>query len=125
MNILGLDGTEVQTLVWRGVAGYILKEEITEKVVEAILPVAEGKTWFSQRVIANLLLSKSTPKITLTRREHDILKLVIDEKSDENIGQTLNISARMVRHYLKDIYSKLGAVPGAAVRAVRLKLIKE
>ncbi|MGB0385674.1 MAG: response regulator [Ardenticatenaceae bacterium] len=122
-----LNSTEVQALVSSGVAGYILKEEATEKVVEAIRTVAKEKTWFSQRVIANLLLPRSTPKTTLTKREHEVLQLVIDGKNNKNIGQTLNISARVVRRDLQNIYNKLEVNTRieAAVLAVRLKLVEK
>ncbi len=124
------DATNVRTLVDAGVAGYMLKDEATQKVVEAIRAVAEGRTWFSQRVMSTLLQPQiqkpdPTPKITLTEREHEVLQLMIAGKSDKEIGQTLHISARTVSNYLRRVYDKLrvNTRVQAAVRAVRLGLV--
>ncbi len=124
-----LSSTEAQTLVNSGMAGLLLKEETGEKVVEAIRRVAEGKTWFSQRVMSTLLLPQiqepePEPTITLSERENEVLQLMVAGKSNKEMAQILNISARMVRRYLRQVYDKLrvNTRVEAAVRAVRLGL---
>lgn len=46
--------------------------------------------------------------LELTRREHQVMKLILEEKTSEEIGQDLQISRRTVEVYRKNLISKLG-----------------
>lgn len=109
-----------------GAAGALLKSEPPEKLIEAILTVANGETWFSAPLILKLLQPEIEEEVPqLTDRELAVLQLLAAEKTAEVIGQALGISERTVRSYLTGIYGKLGVRSnlGAVREAVRLKLI--
>jgi len=122
----------VRRLVAAGVAGYVLKDEIEEAVVRAIHTVMQGDTWFSRSVVDKLArpaTSEAAPaeKPPLTERELRVLQLLMAGKTDQQIGQELNVVDRTVRRYLRNIYDKLGVDTRveAAAQAVRLGWIRE
>ena len=60
-------------------------------------------------------------EVKLTQRELDVLRLVVEGKTNQNIGMLLKISEKTVEKYLDRIYTKLGVASRveAAVMAVR------
>ncbi len=112
-----------------GIAGYILKNEPPDKIINAIRVVFQGNTWFSQSVITNLISEPDEMTITngLTTKELIILQLVVSEKTDKEISQSINVSERTVRKYLRHIYDKLGVCSraGACYEAGRRNYFTE
>ena len=47
-------------------------------------------------------------KSILTKREHEVFKLLIDNKSTSDIAKTLNISEKTVRNHISNVIQKLG-----------------
>ena len=97
------DDAYVRGLITAGVAGYVLKDEAIEVVVQAIRAVARGGTWFSQPIVTKLVRWKSgalmpSDSATLTDRELDVLRLVVAGKTDQEIGRQLGIAERTVRY---------------------------
>jgi len=126
------DDAYVRALVGFGVEGYVIKDEGLEVIGQAIRTVANGGTWFSQPVITKLIRwNTSAPKqrggTNLTDREMDILRLVVNGHTDQEISQKLGLADRTVRYRLRIIYSKLAVKTrvDAAVQAVRLKLVED
>ncbi len=100
--------------------------------MRAIRAVLQGDTWFS-RAIADKMkrLGISEPPApaspALTEREIQVLQLMVEGKTDRQIGQALAVSERTVRQHLQSIYLKLAAKTRveAAVRAVQLGLVEK
>lgn len=44
----------------------------------------------------------------LTKREHEVMELILEEKTSAEIGEFLQISRRTVEVYRKNLISKLG-----------------
>ncbi len=96
----------VQSLVQAGVAGYILKDEATETVVQAIYTAAQGKSWFSRPVLDKL--AEATQKtFSLTRRERQVLALIARGWSNTRIAAELKLAEQTVRNYTGSIFTKL------------------
>lgn len=121
----------VRTLIERGVNGYILKEDAAEAIAQAIRIVAGGGTWFSQSIVTKLIQwktnsSRQSAGISLNDRELEILRLVVNGYTDQEISQKLDVADRTVRYALRTIYRKLEVRTRveAAVQAVRLKLVE-
>jgi len=112
------DEAHVRWLVEAGVAGYLLKDEAPATVVQAIRAVMGGGAWFSQKVVEKLARAGEWP--ALTRREQEVLRLVVLGKTDQQIGLELDLAERTVRYYLQKVYEKLGVNTRveAAVQAV-------
>ena len=126
------DDVYVRGLVAAGVAGYVLKDEIEEAVVRAIRTVMQGDTWFSRSVVEKLAQQANgeappSAKPTLTERESRVLQLLVAGKTDQQIGQELDVAERTVRRHLRNIYDKLrvNSRVEAATQAVRLGLVEE
>ncbi len=132
-RILGLSSYDdrefISQLLSLGASGYLLKDEIPEQIIEAVRGVARGETgWVSRRVAAKLsqILQKdqeSGPE--LTHRELEVLRLVVQAKTNGEIGALLGISEKTVEKHLDTIFRKLGVASRveAAVLAVRSDLI--
>jgi DNA-binding NarL/FixJ family response regulator len=100
-----------------GASGYVLKESAGEEVLNAVHAVAEGKRFFSQPVTETLIEDylqfrqagqRMLPVITLSRREQEILQLVVDGHSSAEIGKILFLSPKTVETYRSRMMQKLG-----------------
>jgi len=132
VRILGLssydDREYISQLLSMGASGYLLKDEVPEAIIEAIRGVARGETgWVSRRVAAKLsqiLQDDKTSGKDFTPRELEVLRLVVDGKTNGEIGVALGISEKTVEKHLDAIFRKMSVVSRveAAVMAVRENL---
>lgn len=116
-------------LLASGAAGYLIKEEVPETIIEAVRGVARGEQgWVSRQVAAKMTVwmqMDSTKETELTEREVEVLRLVVAGKTNQEIGFALGISPRTVEKHVDSLYTKMGVNSRveAAVSAVRDKLI--
>jgi DNA-binding NarL/FixJ family response regulator len=129
VRVLGLssydDPVYISQLLALGAAGYLIKDEVPETITEAVRGVARGETgWVSRRVAAKLsqiLQDEHHAGNPLTPRELDVLRLVVDGKTNAEIGLALGISVKTVEKHLDAIFRKMGVFSRveAAVTAIR------
>jgi DNA-binding NarL/FixJ family response regulator len=108
-----------------GARGFVLKEAPLEDLVRAVETVAAGGTYVDP-VLAGLLASTSANEIpSLTQRERDVLRLLADGLSNEEIGKRLFISPETVRTHIRKAMDKLDADTRtqAVAKALRQSLI--
>jgi DNA-binding NarL/FixJ family response regulator len=109
-----------------GVLGFVLKEAPLDDVLRALRSVAAG-TIYVDPVLAGTLAAVSVGSALppLTQRERDVLRLLADGLSNEEIGKRLFISAETVRTHIRKAMSKLDADTRtqAVARALREHLI--
>lgn len=104
----------IKKLIKEGANGYMLKNCGQEEIFNAITDVMQGRTHYDQRIIDMLLKSneKAKPKTnylpSLSRREKEILRLIIKEFTTNEIAQKLFISAGTVESHRRNMISKLG-----------------
>ena len=116
-------------LLASGAAGYLIKEEVPETIIQAVRGVARGEQgWVSRLVAAKMTVwmqMDSTKDTELTEREVEVLRLVVAGKTNQEIGFALGISPRTVEKHVDSLYTKMGVNSRveAAVSAVRDKLI--
>ena len=133
-RVLGLssynDREFISQLLNHGASGYLLKEEVLKSIVEAVRGVADGEPgWVSRKVAALLseILSRDNKEGTyeLTPREMDVLRLVVEGKTNDQTGVMLGISVKTVENALHTIYKKMDVVSRveAAVKAVRESIV--
>jgi two-component system NarL family response regulator len=119
-----------------GAAGYLLKDATPEDLGQAInVAISGGGNVLSPRVIQNLFedVESSTAGVNghgrtrrteynLTQREHDILALLSEGRSNRSIAQNLYLSEKTVKAHLAAIFRKLGVTnrTQAAMMAVQL-----
>jgi DNA-binding NarL/FixJ family response regulator len=123
---------DVTDALQAGARGYFLKDGPVDEVVAGIAAVSQGESFFSPRVGAILLrrmrrreeLSREV-SVPLSKREQDVLRLIVEGRSNDKIGEGLSIDAGTVRNHVSRILAKMGVDNRvqAAVRAVREDLV--
>ncbi len=96
-----------------GAAGFVLKTAPLAELLDAIRRVAAGGLAFSVRPMAALT--------RLTPREHDVVRLVADGRSNEEIGSVLGIGSKTVETHLARLFERVGVASRTelATRALR------
>lgn len=120
------DKQYIQELLANGAAGYLIKEEVPEAIVEAVRGVSRGEQgWVSRRIAAKMSTwmreEKHEEHMGLTSREVQVLQAVVGGKTNQEIGLELGISEKTVEKHLEGVFNKLGVASRveAAVHAVR------
>ncbi|MGH3103225.1 MAG: response regulator [Gaiellaceae bacterium] len=92
-----------------GARGFVLKEAPLADLARAIELVARGGTYVDP-VLAGYLAREMTETVpSLTHRERDVLRLLADGHSNEEIGKRLFISPETVRTHVRKAMAKLDA----------------
>ena len=104
-----LDKAEIiSELISSGADGYLLKDIEKNELLNAIHEVVEGTVFYSGSIAKSLMQSLSN-KDLLTRREREIIKLIIDEYTNVMIADKLFISEYTVESHRKNIFRKTQA----------------
>jgi len=120
-----------------GAEGFVLKDISREELLAAIYSVADGTSLvdsqFLQDVLRSLEQNEPSSMIgdemmveSLTARETDILKLMVEGLTNQAIGDVLGLSTGTVKGYAQTVMHKLGTNDRtqAAVKAIRMGLVK-
>jgi DNA-binding NarL/FixJ family response regulator len=101
------DGDEdIYRAVQAGAQGYLLKDMFFEELEAAIRKVHAGARLIPGSVAERLAARMSSSE--LTGRELEVLRHIVDGKSNKEIGNALNISEATVKSHINNILSKLG-----------------
>jgi DNA-binding NarL/FixJ family response regulator len=101
------DGDEdIYRAVQAGAQGYLLKDMFFEELEAAIRKVHAGARLIPGSVAERLAARMSSSE--LTGRELEVLRQIVDGKSNREIGNVLNISEATVKSHINNILSKLG-----------------
>lgn len=134
VNILALSNHNEQSchaLIRNGVINGCLPETASpERLLQAICAVASGNSWFSQSLFKQILRPippSRKAQYSLPAQELTMLRLLMQDKTNQYIGQEMDIGERTVCDRLSTIYEKLGVASrlAAALKAERLGLVDE
>lgn len=104
------------------VGGVIDKEAPLDDLVRAIRIVAEGGTYLDPAAAAALIAQRRRNRTReLTQREREVLRLLSDGNSNEQIGAVLSISPQTVRTHVQKAMEKLGATTRVQAVAIALR----
>jgi DNA-binding NarL/FixJ family response regulator len=92
-----------------GVAGMLDKDAPVDDLVRAIQVVAGGGTYLDPTAAAALIANRRGHTRPLTQREREVLRLLADGMSNEQMGAELFISPQTVRTHVQKAMAKLGA----------------
>jgi DNA-binding NarL/FixJ family response regulator len=98
----------IQKMMENGASGYVLKNASSDELLEAISIVTRGKTYMSFEV-AEAMKNNPAANIVLTRREKEVLKLIAEGMTNNEIAQTLFISATTIDTHRKNLLAKFDA----------------
>lgn len=114
-----------------GVKGFLLKSASLAELEKAIKEVAGGGSWFSTELLQKVILNisakpKKENKIDLSDRELEILKLICENHTNEQIADKINLSYDTVKWHRANILSKTGCnnAVGLLLFALKNKIIK-
>jgi DNA-binding NarL/FixJ family response regulator len=122
--------TYINNMLKAGASGYILKNVEPVELIAAIKTILNDKVFYSNEVAIKLIESKkkissSIDKYSLTKRELEILKLITEEKTNDEISSLLFIAKRTVDSHRQNLLTKLGVknTVGLTKIAIELKMI--
>ena len=122
-----------------GASGYLLKDAGTAELELAVMAVARGETYLSPAVSKHVIDeymrrvsggatdsdSEGNPFDRLTPRQREILQLIAEGHTMNDIARTLNISLKTVETHRAQLMERLDIhdVPGLVRYAIRIGLI--
>jgi DNA-binding NarL/FixJ family response regulator len=102
-----------------GGLGYLLKERVADVavLVDALRRVHEGECVIDPTIVARILGRRrpNSPLEQLTQREHEILGLMAEGRSNAGIAAQLHLSDRTVEATCAHVFRKLGLEPSPDV----------
>jgi DNA-binding NarL/FixJ family response regulator len=109
------DDGSVFAVMRAGARGYLLKGADQEEIIRAVTAVSRGEAIFGPAIATKLLgyfASTSGPRLApafpeLTDREREVLELIAQGKSNQEITQQLMVSPKTVRNHISNIFAKL------------------
>ena len=117
MRILMLSMHDVEEFCFQalkaGASGYVLKTVADKELVEACRAAMRGEPFLSPPAIAALMRSylddpDARPESPLTAREREVVKLIGEAHTTDQIATLLVISPRTVERHRENILAKLG-----------------
>ena len=136
LNILMLTIYEESEVVFEalcaGACGYLVKKTPPLRLLDAIKDIYEGGSPMSSQIARQVInefqkekISISKNEYSLSNREKEVLNLLSNGKSYQEIGDRLFISVDTVRHHIRNIYKKLHVhtQSEAVAKAIRKKII--
>lgn len=126
------DSVSIKKMLKAGASGYVLKEGDTQELLKAIEEVMNGGKYYSPQVTETIMNSisdgrKAHKEADLTKRELEVLQLIFQEKSNQEIAEELFISLRTVETHKHNIMEKTGSknLAGLVKFAIREKLFDD
>ncbi|WP_069816098.1 response regulator [Streptomyces sp. TP-A0874] len=99
---------DILAAIEAGATGYLLKDAPPEELAAAVRTAAAGKSALAPAVALRLMDRVRTPTAALSRRETEVLQLVAEGLSNQQISQRLFLSQATVKSHLAHVYTKLG-----------------
>jgi DNA-binding NarL/FixJ family response regulator len=105
-----------------GARGFVLKEAPLADLVRAVERVAAGEAYVDPVLAGVLVSSHAADQLpSLTQREREVLRLLADGLSNEEIGRRLFISPETVRTHVRKAMAKLEADTRTQAVAIALR----
>lgn len=111
------DEERVVSAIQSGALGYFPKTAPRQYLLEAIRKVVDGVPYMPSGIALKLfqglrrtktIQNTSNPQITITARQREIMMLLTEGKTDDEIAQTLHVQTSTVRAHVHQIQQRLG-----------------
>jgi len=127
------DALSINKMIALGAHGYILKNAPKEEMFTAIEEILNDKNYYSKEVYETIIahISKKKPKQRLTvetklsEREIEVLQLIVQENSNQEIADKLFLSIRTVEAHKRNLLEKTGCknIAGLVMYAVERDIV--
>jgi DNA-binding NarL/FixJ family response regulator len=109
---------EILGAIEAGAAGYLVKDVPPDAIVGAIRQAAEGRMVLSPELSDRVVAGMRAPRVRLTARELEVLRLLDTGASNREIAKALFVTEATVKTHLVHVFAKLGADSRARAIAV-------
>ncbi|QLG44366.1 response regulator [Costertonia aggregata] len=124
-----IDGDMIDKLIRNNVDGYVPKNAEKEELLNAIRTIVGGEKYFSteiKRAYTDAMFeNKKNEEVNLTEREIEVLKLIAEENTTQEIADKLFLSKHTIESYRKNLISKLQVknLAGLTKHAIKIGLL--
>jgi two-component system, NarL family, nitrate/nitrite response regulator NarL len=105
------DEDDLLAAVKSGASGYVLKGAGAGELVSVIRSVNAGEVYVAPALAWGMLREMQTPRTSpfdeLTEREREVLELVAEGLSNQEVGDRLGLAEKTIKHYMTNILGKL------------------
>jgi DNA-binding NarL/FixJ family response regulator len=95
-----------------GASGYVLKREADQDLVEAVRAVGRGEAFLTnaaeRSIIREWMADRGGPRVPLTTREEEVVKLIAEAHTNAQIAALLHLSEKTVESHRANVLRKLG-----------------
>jgi DNA-binding NarL/FixJ family response regulator len=105
------DGELATRALRAGASGFLLKESAGEELVSAIEQVIQGRIYLTPAVTKDVMERMQTTQadaVSLTGRQRDVLRLIVEGRRMKEIASSLNLSTRTVETHKYEMMQTLG-----------------
>lgn len=121
-----------------GVDGYCLKDRPGVQIAAAVRAISKGAGWLDPLItkpnLRNLFWNRlrnsqriADEKYALSQRENEILRLIVDGLSNQEIANNLYLSSETIKTHVRHVFEKLEVTDRtqAAVKAIKEGLVRD
>ncbi|MCT8140019.1 response regulator transcription factor [Anaerobacillus sp. CMMVII] len=102
------DSGDIYRALDNGVDGYIMKDTLPEQIINTVEMVLMGYSCFQPKLNKEPKTKSDQSEITLTDREKEVFKLIVDNYTNAHIAEKLYISEATVKTHVSSILRKTG-----------------
>jgi DNA-binding NarL/FixJ family response regulator len=114
--------TDILGAIEAGASGYLLKDTPPAELIAAVRAASLGQSALAPTVASRLVTRVQTPTRQLSQRETEVLTMVAQGMTNQEIGRALFLSEATVKSHLVHIFAKLDVTSRtAAVATARTK----
>jgi two-component system, NarL family, response regulator LiaR len=122
------EGELIKNVLDAGAIGFLLKDVSADELAQAIRAAHYGRATLSPEAAQALVQTANqppTPGLDLTKREREVLSLMIEGLNNTQIAGRLTVSPSTIKSHVSNILSKLGVASRteAVTLALRHKLV--
>lgn len=126
-----LDDEKVYPVLEAGAFSYLLKTSRAGEIAQAIRAAAKGQPILESQVASKLMnrfrqgKAATAPHEELTEREMEVLRLIAEGKSNQDVAEDLYIGIKTVKFHVTNVLAKLGVDDRtqAAIYAIKHGLV--
>ncbi|HEX2283104.1 MAG TPA: response regulator transcription factor [Thermomicrobiales bacterium] len=120
--------SSIRNALDHGAAGYLLKDADVSQIVESIETAIAGRGVYLHPMAAEIMFRRppDIPSETLTARERDVLLLIAEGATNDEIAASLFITEKTVKTHLSGVFRKLDVTnrTQAATKALRSGILR-
>ena len=126
-RVVVFSAVEDRELLWEvleaGARGFVLKDVSGDELLAALRAVAAGRSYVDERMAPDVLRQEPRPRRggALSDRERQILQMLADGASNNEVSERLVVSVETVKTHVKHILAKLGAKHRTQAVAIGLR----